>query len=122
MRSVVIGGVALQNSSDGLQFLDVPLLQHPESTVFFVADDLESLHSSEDFHHSRLEGLVFLVYLAELLLPVVLCDVVHVDLRSLEEGLSFVGVGVHAHFHLLALQLHLFGSGVFHFLFFGDRG
>ena len=98
------------------------MLEHPEASVVFVADDLEGLYSSEDFGHSRLEGLVLLVDLPELLLPVVLYDVVHVDLRRLEKGLRLLGVGVHAHLHLLALQLHLLRPRVSHLLLFGGGG
>jgi len=120
-RSVVIAGVALQDSGYGLEFFEVPLLEHPKSSVILVADDLQGLYSSEHLGHSRLEGLVLLVDLPELLLPVVLYYVVHVDLRGLEEGLRFLGVGVHAHLHLLALQLHLLRPSVRHLLLFGGR-
>jgi hypothetical protein len=106
----------LQDSRNVLQFLDIPLLQHQESIIILVSDSFQRLHPGKHLHHSRLEGLVLLIDLPELLLPVVLDDVVDVDLRSLEEGLGLVGVGVHAHLHLLALQLHLLHLRVFHLL------
>ena len=97
------------------------MFEHEEAVILLISHHLECLYSSEHLHDPSLEGLVLFIDLPEFFLPIVLDDVIDVDLGSFEENFSLVGVGMHAYLYLFALEFDLFRASVDYLLFFGDR-
>ncbi len=79
---------------------------------------MQEFNTSESLADSILESFVIFVDFSVFLFSIVLDDVIHVDLCSIEECFGNLWVSVVANFDLLTLNFYLFKQGQFPFFLF----
>lgn len=103
----VLWWVSLQQLRNLTQLPQIVLLHHHESILLMKSNYLQGLDPTETSTDSLLESFVWFVNFPCLFISVILYDIRHVYIGSIEESFSSIGISMHSHHNLLALYFKL---------------